>query len=313
MIKKLFPAFGTINSVELFDDCDSSILDQIKRDMLQMHNRFTFFSPNSEIDQINQNAGTHPVTVSEDTFSLLSLALTYARDTKGTFDVTAGSLSELWRNAIHSAGLPSDTDVEVCRTLCGIQNLELDHIRRTAFLSRKGAKIDLGGIVKGYAADVARRMLREYGIQNARINFGGTVVAIGRTQKIGIQNPFQKTGNAMACIPLKNKAVVTSGAYEQCFFHRGERFHHIIDPRTGKPSRSGLISVSLIGDEAVTLDALATGICCLGAEAGLPIVRRYGISAVFVTDHGRVQITPDLQGQISFDGSNHALLGRAIS
>lgn len=160
--------------------------------------------------------------------------------------------------------------------------------------------MDLGGIVKGYAADEARRMLQAYGAQNARINFGGTVVAIGRVQNIGIQNPFQKTGIPMACIPLKNKAIVTSGSYEQCFFHQGQRFHHIIDPRTGKPSCSGLLSVSLIGDEAVTLDALATGICCLGAEAGMPIVRRYGISAIFVTDHGGVHITPDLQGQISF-------------
>lgn len=301
MIKKLFPAFGTINSVALFDNCDSCILEQIKRKMFQMHHRFSFFRSDSEIGQINQKAGIHPVAVSADTFSLLSLARVYARDTKGTFDVTAGAVSELWRRAIRSANLPPETDVESRRALCGIQNLELDNMHRTAFLRQKGVEIDLGGMVKGYAADAARRMLQEHGIQNARINFGGTVVAIGRTQKIGIQNPFQKTGSAMACIPLKNKAIVTSGSYEQCFFHRGKRFHHIIDPRTGRPSCSGLVSVSLIGDEAVTLDALATGICCLGPAAGMPIVRRYGISAVFITDDGRVQITPDLQGQISFD------------
>lgn len=300
MIKKLFPAFGTINSIELFDDCDLSILEQIKINALQMHNRFSFFDSNSEISQINQNAGIHSVTVSEDTFFLLSLGLRYARDTKKTFDVTLGSLSELWRAAIYSSNLPSETEIACCRTRYGIQSLELDAIHRTAFLRRKGVKIDLGGIAKGYAADEARRMLRAYGIQNARINFGGTVVVLGRTQNIGIQNPFQKTGIPMACIPLKNKAIVTSGSYEQCFFHRGQRFHHIIDPRTGRPSCSDLLSVSLIGDEAVALDALATGICCLGAEAGMPIVRRYKISAIFVTNHGGVYTTPDLRGQISF-------------
>lgn len=300
MIKKLFPAFGTINSIELFDNCDFSILEQIKRHILQMHNRFSFFDPNSEISQINQNAGIHPVAIGEDTFSLLSLALRYARDTKGTFDVTVGSLSELWRTVIHSSNLPSETEIASCWTRYGIQNLELDTIHKTAFLRRKGVKIDLGGIAKGYAADRARCMLQAYGIQNARINFGGTVVVLGRMQNIGIQNPFQKTGIPMAWIPLKNKAIVTSGSYERCFFHQGQRFHHIIDPRTGKPSCSGLLSVSLIGDEAATLDALATGICCLGPEAGMAIVRRYGISAIFVTDHGGVHITPDLQGQISF-------------
>lgn len=302
MIKKLFPALGTINSVELFDDCDLSILEQIKTRILGMHHRFTFFDPGSEICQVNQQAGIQPVPVSQDTFSLLSLALRYARDTKGTFDVTAGAISELWRDAIRSSAVPSEDEVERCRALCGIQYLELDDTHRTAFLSRKGVKIDLGGIVKGYAADEACRMLQGYGVQNARINFGGTVVAIGREQNIGIQNPFQKTGTPMAGILLQNKAVVTSGSYEQCFFHQGNRFHHIIDPRTGRPSCSGLISVSLIGDEAVALDALATAIFCLGPEAGMPIAGRYGISAIFVTDQGSVRITPDLQGQIFFNG-----------
>lgn len=300
MIKKLFPAFGTINSVELFDNCDFSILEQIKRHILQLHNRFTFFDPHSEVYQINQNAGIHSVTVSEDSFSLLSLALRYARDTKGTFDVTVGSLSALWRTAIHSSDLPSEAETASCRTRCGIQNLELDPIHRTAFLRKKGVKIDLGGIAKGYAADRARCMLQAHGVENARINLGGTVVVLGRMQNIGIQNPFQKTGIPMAWIRLKNKAIVTSGSYERCFFHQGQRFHHIIDPRTGKPSCSGLLSVSLIGDDAVTLDALATGICCLGPEAGMAVVRRYGVSAILVTDHGGVHITPDLQGQISF-------------
>lgn len=211
-------------------------------------------------------------------------------------------MSELWRNAIRCATLPSEAEIAYCQTHCDIKNLELDEVHGTAFLREEGMKLDLGGIVKGYAADEARSILQARGVQNAQINFGGTVVAIGRMQKVGIQNPFQKTGISMASITLKNKAIVTSGSYEQCFFHEGKRFHHIIDPRTGNPSCSGLLSVSLIGDEAVALDALATGICCLGQDAGMSIVRKHGISAIFVTNNGSVQITPELQGQISFYG-----------
>ena len=103
MIKKLFPAFGTVNSISISDDRDPSILEHIKKRMMQIHHCFSFFNPESEICQINQQAGIHPVTVSEDTFSLLTLALGYAKDTKGTFDVTAGSMSELWKNAIRSS------------------------------------------------------------------------------------------------------------------------------------------------------------------------------------------------------------------
>lgn len=105
----------------------------------------------------------------------------------------------------------------------------------------------------------------------------------------------------MASIILKNKAIVTSGSYEQYFSYQGKNFHHIIDPRTGMPSCSDLVSVSLIGDKAVMLDALATGIFCLGQKEGMSIVHKFGISAIFVTDNGSVQITPELQRLISFD------------
>lgn len=301
MIQKLFPAFGTINSITISGERDPSILDPIKERMMEIHNRFSFFSPESEISRINQQAGIQPVPVSRETLYLLSLAQKYAKETKGTFDVTAGAMSELWRDAIRSAQLPSQADITYTRAHCNIEKLELDKDHSTAFLREQGMKLDLGGLVKGYAADAARSMLKAQNIQEAQINFGGTVAVMGKGQKIGIQNPFQKTGTSMASILLKNKAIVTSGSYERCFFHQGRRFHHIIDPRTGNPSSSGLISVSLIGDQAVELDALATGICCLGREEGLSIAGRYGLSAIFVTDNGSVQVTENLQGQISFD------------
>lgn len=299
MIKKLFPAFGTINSISVFDACDQSILEDIKKRMLQMHHSFSCFDTQSEVGQINQQAGIHPVAVHEDTIRLLSLARHYARETKGAFDVTAGSMSELWRNAIHSAHLPSEEQIAFCQTHCDINQLELDQVHGTAFLRKKGMKLDLGGIVKGYAAAQARAMLVSRGIQNAQINFGGTVIVIGKMQTVGIQNPYQKTGISMAGIALKNKAIITSGSYERCFVYKGRRVHHIIDPRTGRPSDSGLLSVSLIGENAAMLDALATGICCLGQQVSMSIVRKHAISAVFVTEDGSVQVTPELQGKIS--------------
>lgn len=97
VITKLFPAFGTMNSITLFDACDASILEEIKQRSLQMHSRFSFFRPESELSQINQQAGVCPVPIHRDTFTLLSLAVGYAKDTKGTFDVTAGAISELWK------------------------------------------------------------------------------------------------------------------------------------------------------------------------------------------------------------------------
>lgn len=299
MIKTLFPAFGTINSISIFDSCDVSAMEEIKRYMLQMHHRLSFFDAESEVGQINRQAGIHSVAVCKDTFHLLSLAQDYAGETKGAFDITAGSMSELWRNAIQLAQLPSEERIAWCQTRCDINKLELDPTRGTAFLREKGMKLDLGGIVKGYAANQARSMLRARGIQQAQINFGGTVIVMGKPQNVGIQNPYRKTGVPMAAIALKDKAVVTSGSYERCWVEHGKRVHHIINPQTGRPSGSGLLSVTLIGENAAMLDALATGICCLGQGAGRSILRKHAISAVFVTEDGSVQVTPELQGQIS--------------
>lgn len=299
MIKKMFPGFGTINSVTLFDDCDSSILAYIKKRVLEMHHTFSFFESESEIFQINQQAGIRPVSVGEGTLQLLSMAIYCAKETKGAFDVTAGSMSEMWRTAIYSSRLPSEEQIVSSQVHCDINKLELDRIHGTAFLKEKGMKLDLGGIAKGYAADKVRSILLSQGIQNAQINFGGTVIVIGKKQKVGIQNPYRKTGTPMGSIVLQDKAIVTSGSYERGFIYKGKRVHHIIDPRTGRPSNSGILSVSLIGENAAILDALATGICCLGRKEGVPILRKHGISAVFVTDDGRVQVTPELQGDFS--------------
>lgn len=303
-MQKLFPAFGTVNSLSLPEGHDAAALEEIKKRMMQLHKSVSFFDPESEISRINRQAGDRPVAVSEDTFALLSRAVTYARATNGAFDVTAGPLTALWKNALRRAALPVEEEIARCRKLCTIDGLVLDQGHGTAFLREKGMQLDLGGIAKGYAAEQARIMLQAAGVRNAQINFGGTVITLGKAQTVGIRNPFRETGCPMAYVKLQNQAIVTSGTYEQCFVHQGRRYHHIIDPRTGRPSCSGLLSVSLIGEDAAMLDALATGICCLGRAAGADIARRYGISAVFVTEQGNVQITPDLQGKISFMQQN---------
>ncbi|MDE7246323.1 MAG: FAD:protein FMN transferase [Lachnospiraceae bacterium] len=296
VLQKIFPALGTVNTITLYDSFDLEIAEQVKKHVLDLHRRFSFFEPGSDIFRINEQAGMKPVPVHQDTFFVLFHALAYGWETQGAFDITSGAASRLWRDAIRSGKIPSESDIAGCRSLSGLTDLILDKANGTAFLCRNGQQIDLGGIAKGYAADEAVRVLKKYKVHNALINFGGTVIAIGREQKIGIQNPFQKNGESMADIMVKNKAVVTSGSYERGFFFEGVRYHHIIDPRTGRPADSGLLSVTLIGDSAMELDALATGICVLGEKNGLPLLERRGIEAVFISDDGEIKITHGLQG-----------------
>lgn len=297
VLQKMFPAFGTVNSITLYGSVDPEIAEQVKKRVLGMHRRFSFFEPGSDIFRINEQAGMEPASVHQDTFFVLSHALAFGRETEGAFDITSGAAGQLWREAIRSAQIPSRVDIAGCCRLKGMADLVLDETARTAFLRRNGQKIDLGGIAKGYAADEAVRILKKNKVQNALINFGGTVVAVGRMREIGIQNPFQKNGQSMADIMVENKAIVTSGTYERGFFFGGRRYHHIIDPHTGWPADSGLLSVTLIGPSAMELDALATGICVLGEERSLPLLEKYGIEAVFISDGGEIKITRGLQGK----------------
>lgn len=295
-LQKIFPAFGTVNSITLYGGFDQEIAEQVKKRILELHRCFSFFEPGSDIFKINEHAGIKPVSVHQDTIFVLSHALAYGRETQGAFDITSGAVGRLWRDAIRSAQIPSESEIAECRCLSGLSDLILDKAEGTAFLRRNGQQIDLGGIAKGYAADEAVRILKKYKVHNALINFGGTVIAIGREQKIGIQNPYQKNGESMADIAVENKAVVTSGTYERGFFFKGRRYHHIIDPRTGRPADSGLLSVTLIGKSAMELDALATGICVLGEKSGLPLLEKSGLEAVFISNSGEIRITGGLQG-----------------
>lgn len=295
MNQKIFTALGTVNTIALYCDCDTSILDLAKQRVLELHQLFSVFDPQSEISEVNEKAGICPVQVSDDTFYLLSLAINCAKETSNVYDVTAGALSKLWREAISLKRIPSDEEINQCRLLLGIHDLELNDSDHSVFLRRAGMRLDLGGIAKGYAADEVRKFLKEKQVEKAMINLGGTIITIGGAWNIGITNPFIHTDKHVAEMLLQNTAIVTSGAYERYFFFEGKRYHHIVDPRIGMPSRSGLSSVTLIGDNAARLDALATGIFILGAEDSQPILQRNGIEAVFINEEGVVQITPGLR------------------
>ncbi len=190
VLQKIFPALGTVNTMMLYGSCASEIAEQVKKRVMDLHQRFSLFEHGSDIFRINEQAGMKIVPVHQDTFFVLFHALAYGRETQGAFDITAGAASRLWRDAVRSSQIPSESDIARCRSLSGLADLILDKAGGTAFLRRNGQLIDLGGIAKGYAADEAVQILKKYNVHNALINFGGTVIALGREQKIGIQNPF---------------------------------------------------------------------------------------------------------------------------
>lgn len=287
-LSRLFRALGTMNTITVEQAEDharaADALERAELRVLELDEALSAFRPESEVSLLNASAGCKEVSVGADTMFLLKKSKYYSELTGGAFCVTTRPLSALWELNARCGTVPSRAEIEQALLLASDEDIELDEVNSTAALKRFGQAVDFGGIAKGYAADEVRRILLEGGVTSALINLGGTVVSLGRERNVGIQHPDRCTGIAMGRVTLRDSCAVTSGDYERYYEVDGVRYHHIVDPRTGYPSRSNLRSVTLIGESAMELDALSTAIFALGAEEGLPLAERAGVESVVVTN-----------------------------
>ena len=297
ILEKSFPAMGTVHTITLFDAEGLEAASDARAYLLDLHRAWSCFEEDSLISQINQAAGRQPVAVDEDTFEVLRQAKRYGRFTEGAFDVTVGPLADLWRRAMEERQLPGDKAVWQALALVNFANVTLDEEAHTVLLEKAGQRIDLGGIAKGYAVDELRKRLRRHGVRRALLDLGGTVAALGCGLPVGIRDPFRLHGAPMGTLMLEDRIAVTSGVYERFAYMDGYRYHHVVDPRTGYPSKSGLVSVTLVGEKGGALDAFATAALILGMEKSAPMLAEQGMDAVFVTEQGQVFVTRGLKRQ----------------
>jgi thiamine biosynthesis lipoprotein len=306
---KTFFALGTVNKISIsYREADEGKVmqaaDLVKQMTESMDDRLSVFKAASEMSALNAQAGRGDVRISPDTLKILQASKEWSEITEGAFDITTQPLTKLWSIG-ESSRIPSPHEIRKAKKLIGYEDLVISGAGNgngfgTAGLRRKGQSVDLGAIAKGHAADLAHDILSEHGIDEAIINFGGTVIISGRPKSIGIQDPGAPVGTPMGSITASNTAVVTSGSYEKYFIKDGRRYHHLIDPRTGEPAESGLASVTLIGPSAMELDALTTAVFVLGIQKGFSLVRERGLEGVFITDQGDVFLTDGIRGRFSF-------------
>ena len=251
---------GTVVTVTLYDNPKDEIFAEIFEKIEKIEQEMTINNATtSEVMEINKYAGSKEVKVSEDTFNVIKAGLNYSSLANGKFDITVGPLVKLWEIGFDDAHVPNNDE-----------NL-------TVKLINPAMMIDLGGIAKGYAADVATKVLEDHGNKHAIINLGGNVYAYGdkindMPWKIGIQNPFSPRGEYLGIASVKNKAVVTSGTYERYFEQDGIIYHHILDPQTGYPVSNNIVSVTIIANDSMMADALSTSAFALGVESGLALI-----------------------------------------
>lgn len=299
-VQKSFFAMGTANSVTVYAEEHRGAAELCRRRMLELHEKLSAFDPASEVSRINSAAGREAVAVSPDVFGLVDRCISYSEQTHGKFDITAGPAAMLWKRAIRTGALPSPEELESASKLVGFGDIILDEANTLVSLRRAGQSIDLGAVAKGYAADEARKILADHGVRDAIINYGGTVIVMGEAQLVGIRDPFSGSGEAFAAVDIGDRAVVTSGSYEQCATIDSRMYHHIVDPTTGAPSETTFASVTLIGAFAEELDAYSTAIFCMSADEAFAFVRENGVNAIFISNDRNVFVTEGIKDVFRF-------------
>jgi thiamine biosynthesis lipoprotein len=289
---KTFSTFLFDTYIEIKAACDQALLDHLNKRLIFFEETFSRTREGSDIFRLNA-AGGAAVEVHEETAALISQALVFSELSDGLFDISIGAVSSLWD---FKEGVVPDAAV-LAEAVTHVDYRGIEVSGSTVTLADPAAKLDLGGIAKGYAADEMVRLLHESSCESALVNLGGNVYALGlkpdgTSWNVGIQDPHQPRGTLKAVTAARDLSVVTSGPYERGFELDGVFYHHIIDPRTGYPVQTDLASATILSGLSCEGDALTT--CCflMGQTAALELVRsRSGVDALLVDLNGEVLMT----------------------
>ncbi len=232
--------------------------------------QITVYRSDSELSCLNRAGGFKPVLVEPQLFQLLKQAAQLTRDSDGAYDITSGPLSKVWGFSRRESRIPEPTELAAALRRVGSENLIFDDQAQTIHFRSTDVEINLGSIGKGYAIDRGGQLLRERGIENFLFHGGSSsILACGGRQgndgwTVGIRHPLLPT-RRLAEIRLRNQALGTSGAANQFFLHRGKRYGHILDPRTGWPADQ-VLSATVVAPTAAQGDSLSTAFYVMGAE-----------------------------------------------
>ena len=249
----------------------------------------TTFNDNSETNLINRFAGEKPVQVSSETFNLIRRSIRLSEITQGAFDISYGSIDKrLWNFDTTMMQLPDEKKAKRMVRLINYRNIRLDESEETVMLKEKGMRIGFGGIGKGYAAEMAKKVMKAAGVESGIVNASGDLTCWGTQPDgsawtIGIVNP-NLGDKIFSYLSVTDMAVATSGNYEKFIMIDGIKYSHTINPRTGMPVR-GIKSVTIITPNAEIADAMATPVTIMGVKAGLDMINQIkNIEAIVIDD-----------------------------
>jgi thiamine biosynthesis lipoprotein len=270
-------AMGTFFKMQVFSrdetgaEAAAAAIDAAFEEVARVEALLSEWREASEISAVNREAGRRPVAVGPELYEVVERSLELRAQTGGAFDITFAGCGRLW--SFDPPRVPDSGEIESCLPRVG-REIVLDAGNATVFLPGSEMRIGIAAIGKGYGVDRAAEVLESHGVENYIVDGGGDIRLAGRKGErawgVGIAHPRQP-GRLYAALKLDGGAVVTSGDYQKYFEQDGVRYHHILDPRTGRPARRSA-AVTVVASDATRADALATGLFVMGPEAGLALV-----------------------------------------
>lgn len=299
-------AMDTYMSLIAYGDGARDALAAAAREINRLERELSRTVSTSDVYQLNAGGSA---SVSDETAALLTAAVEYSEKTGGLFDVTIAPLVTLWGITTDSPRVPSQGEIDALLPLVGSDHIRLDGDTVTL---DTGCAVDLGGIAKGYASDRVAEILRQNAVTGAAVSLGGNVYVCGQKPdgtgwSVAVQDP-KNTDSYALTLELTDTFAVTSGGYQRFFTGEdGTVYQHILDPRTGRPAETDLLSVTVIGQNGTMADAYSTALYVMGEQGACDFWRQSAAAfdLVLITADGRVLYTPGLEGHISQKGADY--------
>lgn len=304
-IEKSDVLMGTVVTQKLYGKGAEETASELMKELQRLENDvLSWRVDSSDIAKINKSGKAE---ISKETADYIQKALEVADKSNGALDITVGELSQLWDIGGKNAKIPSPDEINSVLKNLDYKKVSVDNNTVTI---GKNQKLDLGALGKGIACDSAKNILNSSDLSGAVVSVGGSVLLWGDKPgggdwRVAVRDPRGEQSDSMGVLSLSGGCVSTSGDYERVIESGGKKFHHILDPKTGYPADSSLMSVTIVSDSGLLSDALSTACFVLGKDEGMKLLKEYNAEGIFITTDKNVYISDGLKGKFEIMNTDY--------